>query len=205
MKTEYVYLAVVVTAILIGFFIITRQNLTPKTGFQKIIERTISRSLQARCQPKVPVYSVDDVYTYSKGWSKQDDPGFVRYIRQHWLHGPSKRKTTLSRGDHSQYGEYKMVDKLLNHKTNGFFFECGALDGEWLSSSAAFETVRNWTGLLVEANPYTYHQLLSKHRNAYSMNNCLSANSKNETEIVSFLPAGPIGGVKDAIKEGNLE
>ncbi len=37
-----------------------------------------------------------------------------------------------------------IVDKLLGGMTNGFFIECGAFDGEFLSNSLFFELKRNW-------------------------------------------------------------
>jgi len=36
---------------------------------------------------------------------------------------------------------------------HGFFIEIGSYDGESLSNTLFFEMRRNWTGLLIEANP----------------------------------------------------
>jgi hypothetical protein len=44
----------------------------------------------------------------------------------------------------------------LNQKRNGFFVEIGGYDGESFSNSLFLEKERGWSGLLVEANPYTY-------------------------------------------------
>ena len=52
--------------------------------------------------------------------------------------------------------------------------ECGALDGERASNSLPLESSRQWTGILIEANPYYYTQLLGKNRNVWSLNACLS-------------------------------
>ena len=55
------------------------------------------------------------------------------------------------------------MDLFYNQsKTNGFFFEAGAYDGVIASNTLLFETRRNWTGLLVEANPDNYDALLQK-------------------------------------------
>ena len=77
------------------------------------------------------------------------------------------------------------IVELLNGKMNGFFIECGAVDGafcqlnileptihhnyfafsgERLSNTLVFELRYQWTGLLVEANPFSYRQLREKHR-----------------------------------------
>jgi hypothetical protein len=49
----------------------------------------------------------------------------------------------------------QLIDKLLNQKRNGFFVEIGGYDGETFSNSLFLEKERGWSGLLVEANPYT--------------------------------------------------
>ena len=62
-----------------------------------------------------------------------------------------------------QFQQALLVDLFYNQsKTNGFFFEAGAYDGVIASNTLLFETRRNWTGLLVEANPDNYDALLQK-------------------------------------------
>ena len=87
-----------------------------------------------------------------------------------------------------QYGQLGKVVQLFNGKKNGFFIECGALDGgfnittltnsreidinlnsvflsgEKLSNTLVFELRHQWTGLLVEANPFAYRELREKQR-----------------------------------------
>ena len=46
-----------------------------------------------------------------------------------------------------------LFDQFFSRTTNGTFVEIGALDGISLSNTLAFETVLNWSGLLIEANP----------------------------------------------------
>ena len=73
-----------------------------------------------------------------------------------------------------QTGVPKMIDKLLEGKQNGFYIESGALDGEYLSNSLFFELKRNFTGLLIEPDVFSYKKLLKKNRKAYSINACYS-------------------------------
>ena len=57
---------------------------------------------------------------------------------------------------------------------NGFFVECGALDGERSSNSIWLEIHKHWTGLLIEMDPYYYTQLRGKNRKSFSINAGLS-------------------------------
>ena len=82
----------------------------------------------------------------------------------------------------SQAGQDKVIDKLLQEKQDGFFVEIGGYDGELHSNSMFFERNRNWRGLLVEANPYTYQQMLRRDRRCAMVNSCISS-TKNEMEF----------------------
>merc|ERR1719458_2230220 len=73
-----------------------------------------------------------------------------------------------------QWGQLGMVADLFKGKKDGFFMECGALDGEHLSNSLLFEIQFGWQGLLIEAVPEAYENLKNKHRRAYSINAALS-------------------------------
>ena len=93
-----------------------------------------------------------------------------------------------------------MVDNYYsNSKYNGFFIEAGAYDGETLSNTLFLEINRNWTGLLVEADPESYKSLLSRNRNTSSIETCLSR--KVTPEVVNFDAASLFGGI---IVEGNF-
>jgi len=63
---------------------------------------------------------------------------------------------------------------LHHHQTNGFFFECGAYDGEAISNTLYMERFLNWTGVLVEAHDTSYRKLLAKKRKSWSLPVCLS-------------------------------
>jgi len=105
-----------------------------------------------------------------------NDQQIVDYISRHILQPSTKRPRRLRsrRVDVSQHGQSAFVDKLLSRRRNGFFVECGAYDGETISNSLFFEQHRNWTGLLIEADPVYYHALLEKNRRAYVLLACLS-------------------------------
>ena len=68
----------------------------------------------------------------------------------------------------------------MGRKRNGFFIECGAADGKTFSNSLFFELSRNWTGLLIEANPKLYSKLTALKRRSYSINAALCLSNKTE-------------------------
>jgi hypothetical protein len=74
-------------------------------------------------------------------------------------------KLTTSDPDlNGQLNQSVIVDKLLGGTQNGFFIECGAFDGEFLSNSLFFELKRNWTGLLIEPNHDSFEALRKRNR-----------------------------------------
>ncbi|CAL4168230.1 unnamed protein product, partial [Meganyctiphanes norvegica] len=71
----------------------------------------------------------------------QDDPQLINYIRQK-IHPPSKKPYNLAKPqiqDQTQFGQPTVIRQILGEMRNGFFVECGALDGEYLSNTLAFE------------------------------------------------------------------
>lgn len=77
----------------------------------------------------------------------------------------------------SQEGQDIFVDRLLGSKkkqNEGFFVEIGGYDGEKFSNSLYFEHQYGWNGLLVEANPYTFQQMLKRDRKCAMVNACIS-------------------------------
>ena len=81
----------------------------------------------------------------------------------------------FARGQHRQA---VVIDDFFNHRRDGFFVEAGAWDGVYLSNTLFFEVERNWTGLLVEANPKGFRTLETANRKAYSANVCLAPSKK---------------------------
>ena len=62
----------------------------------------------------------------------------------------------------------------MSFQENGFYVECGALNGEKGSNTLFFEKVRKWNGILIEADPENFRALTSKHRKAFVINACLN-------------------------------
>jgi len=87
---------------------------------------------------------------------------------------------------HGETGHPDDVDRIVfgGQLKNGFFIEAGAVDFETFSDTLYFEINHNWTGLLVEAIPRSYHTGLQKHRKAYSIQTCLSSGTK--PKLVDF-------------------
>ena len=105
-----------------------------------------------------------------------DDKELIEFVET-LIQMPSKMKLNLSTSftndDYSQMKQSLKVDNLLDSLKDGFFIEAGAFDGEAFSNTLFFEIKRNWTGLLIEPIPSLYRDLLTKNRNAYSINACI--------------------------------
>nr|CAH0111716.1 unnamed protein product [Daphnia galeata] len=71
-------------------------------------------------------------------------------------------------------GQTRVILRLLKNQTDGFFVECGALDGEYLSNTIDLERKFNWSGILIEANPKVFQSLLSRNRKSWTLPICLS-------------------------------
>jgi len=110
--------------------------------------------------------------------TEEDDPELIKFVRSKLIKSPEWNiETNLNdkmRKDFSQIGQSKYIDSLLNSKRNGFFIEAGGYTGEELSNSLFFELERNWTGILIEAIPSYYKQILSKNRKIFSINCCIA-------------------------------
>ena len=73
-------------------------------------------------------------------------------------------KSAYSKHLNGQFNQAQNISGLLMDMKKGFFIECGAADGEKFSNSLLFEMRHQWTGLLIEANPYSFAQLIAKNR-----------------------------------------
>ena len=128
------------------------------------------------------------------------DQQLVDYIRSH-ISQPSltrpRQLANTQKDDFSQVGQSMFVDKLLSGRRNGFFVECGAATGEKLSNSLFFELSRNWTGLLIEANPDFHRALLDKNRRAYVLGTCLSTERRPARVLMQL--TGVLGGIAKKI------
>lgn len=125
-----------------------------------------------------------------------DDPRVISRLQQKFLvppPDPASHHLKLDNADlvDSSMGQAALIRRILRYKKNGFFVECGALDGETRSNSLYFERYLNWTGLLIEADPLNFAEILTKNRHAWLSPTCLSKNSY--PEIVSFEQRSNLG------------
>lgn len=102
------------------------------------------------------------------------DPPAGKTTRYNFTHINNANPLSNSKPLLGQYGQLGQVADLFKGKQDGFFLECGALDGEYLSNTLLFELQMGWSGLLIEANPEAYAQLRQKQRKAHSINVALS-------------------------------
>ncbi|CAH1781981.1 unnamed protein product, partial [Owenia fusiformis] len=120
--------------------------------------------------------SQEEIDGLFKETTAQDDPVLIRYIAQSRIDLPSYQPYDLDGPSHRDFsrGQSGLAEKLLPDVERGFFVECGALDGEGRSNSLYFERERHWEGLLIEADPLNYKDVVRRKRKAYASNSCLS-------------------------------
>jgi len=140
---------------------------------------TCSSAFESRCPTFKSVIRTNEesLYVmYGEGNLTDTNEHLLRYIRSMTSRqGPGGRHLSTSKpnGDYSQHDGSTLVDKLLKQRRNGFFVECGAFGGEDLSDTLFFELKRNWTGILIEANPEYHRGILTKNRRALVLRGCL--------------------------------
>lgn len=125
---------------------------------------------------------VNKLYTYSEDDLKingekyvMSDPRLVNKLKTKFLLSPSTEPYNLESSDvDPSMGQATEVRRVLKDMKNGFFIECGALDGETRSNTLFMERYLDWTGLLIEADPLNVYDMLKKHRKAYVSPSCLS-------------------------------
>lgn len=105
--------------------------------------------------------------------SQPNDTGLVDFVKNKFLIPPSNKKLNFSNNIWSS-PVAKQVIKILKNQTGGFFIECGAYNGEWLSNTIELEHYLKWEGLLIEADPKYQAELLTKNRKAWFAPACLS-------------------------------
>ncbi|KAK2162081.1 hypothetical protein LSH36_104g02046 [Paralvinella palmiformis] len=115
-----------------------------------------------------------DVMTgYTGSRISASDAGLIDRIRKHFIDLPRPYVTKFSMPI-VETPQAKEVSRILKHKKQGFFVECGALDGERSSNTIWLEQKQSWNGLLIEMDPSYYLQVRGKNRKCYSINACLS-------------------------------
>ena len=130
----------------------------------------------------------------------QEDPALIKILHDYYLSLPTDLVRNITpvkltpRNIYGQFFQGKVVDQYYSSsKYGGFFIEAGAFDGETVSNTLFLEVERNWTGILVEANPDNFKHLQSRNRNVSSIETCLSR--KIQAEVVDFDAARIFGGI----------
>ncbi|CAG7631875.1 unnamed protein product, partial [Allacma fusca] len=121
------------------------------------------------------------------------DPKLLEYLQREILVPPSKLPYALTEGSVKWPSLFtKQLKQIFGNKTDRFFIECGANDGEFISNTLHLEK-KGWKGLLIEAQPELGQKLRSKNRKAWFANVCLSP-YLNISEViqleVTHLPEG---------------
>ncbi|KOX67975.1 hypothetical protein WN51_08011 [Melipona quadrifasciata] len=126
----------------------------------------------------------------TKNWQR-----YLKEIRKYWIirRFDSKKSYNLKNPQIKDYsmGQTNVIQEILKNKKNGFFVECGAYDGETRSNTLALERYLGWDGLLIEADPINFSNMMDKNRNAYLTATCLS--TKPYPSVNTFLMAKNIG------------
>ncbi|XP_068222502.1 uncharacterized protein [Palaemon carinicauda] len=113
---------------------------------------------------------------------QQDDPRLIERIRSKFMFPPSKEPYNLvGKTDDPSMGQSKKIREILGDQENGFFIECGALDGETRSNTLVFEKRLGWSGVLIEGDPKNFELVTKKNRKAWTVNGCLSTFSYPNT------------------------
>jgi hypothetical protein len=86
-------------------------------------------------------------------------------------------------------------------------FTCrsGAYNGVDLSNTLFLEATRGWTGLLVEAHPQLYNDILRKSNrtNSVAINACVSPSA--QPSVLPFRAAGPLSGLLQHMSNEHLQ
>lgn len=91
-----------------------------------------------------------------------------------------------------------------HYKTNGYFVEFGATDGENISNTYLLEKNYNWSGILAEPNPI-YHKALNDNRTCHISKDCVYSVTGQQVEFLAS-DAADISGIKEfASKDEHTE
>lgn len=116
-------------------------------------------------------------------------------IRDNWIiwnYNPNKSYALQEPNvEDPSMGQSNAIRDIFDNKKKGFFIECGAYDGESRSNTLFLERFKEWSGLLIEADPINFTKMLQKNRQAYLSPTCLSV--FGQPTLASFLMARNIG------------
>uniref|UniRef100_A0A1B6KJ09 Methyltransferase FkbM domain-containing protein n=1 Tax=Graphocephala atropunctata TaxID=36148 RepID=A0A1B6KJ09_9HEMI len=131
-----------------------------------------------------------------------DNPKVIKKLLTHFLLPPPKSGPkhvyylTSPETQDTSMGQSEKIRNILHDRKDGFFIECGALDGETRSNTLYMERFLNWSGLLIEADPLNFGQMLRKNRRTWLSPTCLSKTPY--PQIVSFKQDFNIGRISDS-------
>ncbi len=80
-------------------------------------------SRECASSPEKEMFSADEVLMFREGWIDVEDEKFLRYLRQHWLLGPSRGPPKIEEpskngtGHFSQNGQSEFVDEVSLFKS----------------------------------------------------------------------------------------
>lgn len=97
----------------------------------------------------------------------------------------------------SQYGQDRFIDDYFKQKEGGTFLEVGGYDGELHSNTLFLERSRGWSGVLVEANPFTFEIMKSRDRKCWMVHACVS----NTVPEMKFLIAGGLTSASELMSD----
>lgn len=72
-------------------------------------------------------------------------------------------------GSYSQYGEDKIIDKLLGYKSKGFFIDIGANRPKMMNNTYMFYK-RGWRGINIEPQTNLYNQFIKSRKDDINLN-----------------------------------
>lgn len=181
MRKEIYYFCVLNTIILISFYCVIYNLSSPKLSYEPF--KSFWNELDASDEQilvnqtilsKTFQFMIDDI--------EEDDPMLVSFVKSLVIQ-PSSNVDLNKFPNKSPDGLSERYDKILKSKYNGFLVEAGIFDGELEYTSLYFEKVRNWSGILIEPVPSFYKNLLSKERNFYKINVCVSSGKPKISKI----------------------
>lgn len=96
-----------------------------------------------------------------------------------------------------------IYETFFKGKRNGTFFECGALDGKYLSNTYAFEAHFGWRGVMVEPLTAQYEMLVTNRPNSKCYHACVG--SKEESVLFFNHKGGGLSGIVKEVGRRHIE
>ena len=172
------YITLTVTGCVIIYVIFTTRNrLGVLEGDSRNLQHNSNSSKQVFMKKHRPNNSKERFEDFLITPTDQGDFEFIQFVSSRIV-PPSEQPYNLVKTealkDYSQFQTQPLIDRLFVKQRDGKFFEAGALDGEYLSSTLHLEMNYGWTGILVEPNSDSFRKLLLKNRKSFCLNACLS-------------------------------